>query len=133
MTDAVTDNVHILCIHTKGCFAHLPASADVMAMSGGGCSARVVGREIDSVSLLFQSCCSACRKTNGGSCRFRLERLRIWKSSTPEAAPSSASASGYSGDPSHTWHNTNTNLPFTSALPFTELCGIDNAQAGQVV
>ncbi len=47
----------------------------------------------------------------------------------PGAAPSSASASGYSGDPSDTWHNTNTNLLFTSTLPFTELCGTDNAQA----
>lgn len=106
-------------------FAHLPESADVMAMSGGMRSASVVGRAIGSISLLFQSCCSACRKASGGSCRFRLDRLRTWMSSMPGAAPSSASAPGFSGDPSHTWHNTNTNLPFTSARSFTELCGTD--------
>lgn len=96
-----------------------------MAMSGGMRSARVVGRAIGSISLLFQSCCSACRKASGGSCRFRLDRLRTWMSSMPRAAPSSASAPGFSGDPSHTWHNTNTNLTFTSVRSSTELCGTD--------
>ncbi len=89
--------------------------------AGGVRSARVVGRAISAVSLLFQSCCSACRKTNGGSCRFLLERLRTWKSSMPGAAPSSASASGYSGDPLDTWHNTNTNLHLL-ALCLSQSC-----------
>ncbi|KAJ7988175.1 hypothetical protein DPEC_G00320880 [Dallia pectoralis] len=67
---------------------YLPVSAEVMAISGGGHRARLVGLWICSASGLgTQSCCSAIRKANGGSWRFLQERRRTWKGSISLSVP----------------------------------------------